>query len=172
MSWVVFSINNSDMSNINYSLFKDYLTFTDVSSDVIYYLQSYTGLGFAAGSVASGTPYGIIYNPGDIINYNTFSATFIIDEDWKVFETIQNMAIKNAPVDGSAYEPSLTDIDLHLMNNTYQREVGYIRMYGGYVQEIMNVEQAYNTEDNTVTKTMTAIIKYQYHQFFRAENDG
>ena len=157
------------MPNINYTLGKDYLIFTAIDPKVAYYLQSWNGLGFNAGSVETASPYGQIYNPGDIITYNTFSATFVIDEDWKVFEDIENLAIRNAPTDGSNYDPVLTDIDLHIMNNTYQKEVGYIRMYGGYVQDIMNVENAYNLSDNTQVKTLTAIIKYQTHQFFRIE---
>lgn len=159
------------MPNINYTLGKDYLIFTAIDPKVSYYLQSWNGLGFNAGSVETSSPYGQIYNPGDIIIYNTFSATFVIDEDWKVFEDIENMAIANAPTDGSSYNPTLTDIDLHLMNNTYQREVGFIRMYGGYIQDIMNVENAYNSSDNTTTKVLTAIIKYQTHQFFRTPEE-
>ena len=159
------------MANLNYTLGKDYLVFTDISPNITYFLQSWNGLGFNAGSVETSSPYGQIYNPGDIIIYNTFSATFIIDEDWKVFEDIENMAIKNAPTDGSSYEPTLTDIDLHLMNNTYQKEVGVVRMFGGYVQEIMNVENNYNTSDNTQVKILTAIIKYQTHQFIRTEEE-
>ena len=152
---------------MNYTLVKDYIVFTGIDPKVSYFLQSWNGLGLGGEDVTTSSPYGPIYNSPDVLIYNTFSATFVIDEDWKVFENIENMAIANAPLDGSDYEPTLTDIDLHIMNNTYQREVGYVRMYNGYVQSIMNVENQYNTSDNTTTKTITAIIKYQNHKFFR-----
>lgn len=159
------------MPNINYTLGKDFLVFTAINPTVSYYLQSWNGLGLVDGDVITGSPYGNIYNPGDILEYNTFSAVFVIDEEWKVYEDITNMAIANAPLDGESYNPTLTDIDLHIMNNTYQKEVGYIRMYNGYIQNIMNVENMYNTQDNTTTKTLTAIIKYQNHKFFRNEEE-
>lgn len=160
------------MSNtpINYTLGKDFISFSDISTDITYYLQSWDGLGFDAGGVETASPYGPIYQPGDVIIYNQFSATFIIDEDWEVYRTISEMAIKNAPVDGSAYEPTLTDITLHLMNNTVQREVAYIVMYSGYVSNIMNVQNNYSTNDNTTPpKTLNALIKYQYHKFFKLD---
>lgn len=159
------------MGNINYTLGKDFLVFTTLKPDVSYYLQSYSGLGLDAGDLTSSSPYGPIYNPGNTIIYNTFSPVFVIDEDWKVFEDISNLAIYNAPVDGSEYNPVIGDIDLHLMNNTYQKEVGYIRMYNAYINNIQNVENRYNTEDNTIVKTLSVIIKYQYHKFFRTTNE-
>lgn len=160
------------MGNINYTLGKDYLVFTDVDPKTTYFLQNWNGLGFTGGDVTSGSPYGPIYNPADIIIYNTFAATFIIDEDWKVFEQIQALAIKNAPLDGSTYEATTTDINLYLMNNTYQKSVAYITMHDAYVQSIMNVENAYNVSDNTPPKTMTVIFKYQYHDFHRIEDEN
>lgn len=161
------------MSNtpINYTLGKDFITFSGISTDVSYYLQSYDGLGFDAGSTQTSSPYGPIYQPGDVIIYNQFSATFIIDEGWEVYQTISEMAIKNAPLDGSSYEPTLTDITLHLMNNTYQKEVAQIVMYYGYISNIMNVQNNYSTNDNTIPpKTMNVLIKYQYSKFFRIED--
>ena len=141
--------------------------FTGIAPSVCYYLQAWDGLGLTDGDVTAGTPYGISYSPGDIITYNTFAATFIIDEEWKVFEDISAMAIKNAPYDGSAYEPTYTDIALHLMNSTYQKEVGQVILHDGYIQSIMNVQNAYNLPDNTPPKTLQAIIKYNYHEFVR-----
>ena len=156
------------MSNINYTLGKDFLVFTGIDPNVIYYLQGWDGLGFTGGDTQTSSPYGPIYNPGDIIVYNTLSCTFIIDENWKVFETLQNMALKNAPLDGSSYDPTITTIDLHIMNNTVQKEIGYVRLNGGYVQSVMNVTHNYNVSDNTTPPmTMNVIIKYQNHMFYR-----
>ena len=155
------------MGNINYTLLKDYVIFTEIDPKVSYYLQSWSGLGLVDGDAVTGSPYGEVYNPGDIITYNTFSATFIIDENWETFETISKMAINNAPTSSKGYNYTITDIDLHLMNNTYKKEIGFIRMYAGYIQSIMNIDHPYNTEDNTTPYTLTAIIKYQYHEFFR-----
>lgn len=162
-----FGINNIEMPNINYSLGKDFLIFNSLPSSVTYYLQSWSGLGFETGDTTTATPFGTSYNPGDVLTYNTFSGTFIIDENWEVFENLQNMCISNAPIDSASYNPIITDIDLHLLNNTTKKEVGIIRMYDGYINSIVNVDNAYNTSDNTVTKTITAIIKYQYHKFLR-----
>ena len=159
------------MPNLNYTVLKDYIVFTGIDPKVSYFLQNWSGLGLAGEDVTSGSPFGPIYNSPDVLIYNTFSATFVIDEDWKVYETITDMAIKNAPVDGSEYEPTVTDIALHLMNSTYQKEVAQIIMYNAYVQNIMNVENQYNTSDNTTTKTLTAIFKYQYHKFIRTEEE-
>lgn len=156
------------MGNINYSLLKDFVVFTDIDPKTTYFLQTWDGLGFQGGDVSTGSPFGTIYNAPDVLVYNTASFTFIIDEDWKIFETIQNLAIKNAPVDGSDYEPSTTTIDIHVMNNTYQKEVGYIRLFNSYVSSFMNVTNNYNTSDNTnPVRTFNVIFKYQYHKFFR-----
>ena len=157
------------MGNINYSLLKDYVIFTDIDPKVTYYLQSWDGLGFNMGDVTTGTPFGPLYNPSNVIIYNTIAFAFILDEEYKVFETIQNLGIKNAPVDGSVAESITTTIDLHLMSNTYQKEIGYIRMYNAYVNSIMNIQHNYNTSDNTDPKVMQVIFKYQNHQFFRNE---
>lgn len=155
------------MSNINYTLGKDFVTFSALGDGVSYYLQSWSGLGMSITSVATASPFGTIYNPGESVVFNTFSAIFIIDEDWKVYETLNKLATANSPIGANNYEQSLTNIDLHLMNNTYQREVGVIHLYNGYIQDLVNVENSYNLEDNTMTKTVNAIIKYQYHEFVR-----
>jgi len=156
------------MSNLNLSLLKDYVVFADIDPSTTYFLQSWDGLGITGADTTSGSPYGPVYNPSNILIYNTIAFTFLLDEDYKVFETIQDMLIKNGPVDGSAADPVITTIDLHLMNNTYKKEVGYIRLYDAYVQSIMNVQQNYSLDDNTTPpKTMQAVFKYQYHKFYR-----
>lgn len=157
------------MSNLNYTILKDYVVFTEIDPKTSYFLQQWEGLGLAGESATSGSPYGTVYNPAGVLTYNTFAATFIIDEDWKVFEKITGMAIGNAPTNSEDYAPNTTDIDLYVMNNTYKKAVGYIRMYGAYVESIMNVSQTYNTEDNTVVHTLQALFRYQYHKFFRSE---
>lgn len=158
------------MSNLNYSLLKDYVIFTDIDPNTSYFLSTWEGLGISGEDVTSGSPYGNVYNPANVLLYNTISFTFLLDEDFKVFETLQNMLIKNAPVDGSQADPVITTIDLHLFNNTYKKEIGYIRMYDAYVQSIMNITHDYGTADDTSpVKGMQVIFKYQYHKFFRTE---
>jgi len=160
------------MSNINYTLGKDYLVFTGINPSISYYLQNWDGLGLTGGDVTSGSPYGPIYSPGDVIVYNTLSCTFIIDEEWRVYETLSNMMIANAPLDGENYNPTLTDINLYLYNNTAQKTVAHITLYNGYLQSIMNVTNAYNTSDNvSPPKLMNCIIKYQYSKFFRESEE-
>lgn len=158
------------MPNINYSLGKDYLTFSGVDSGIIYYLQSWDGLGFTTEDATTGSFYGPIYNPGSTLIYNTFAPTFAIDEEWRVFESLQKMVIQNTVFDNSSPNPVFTDITLHLMSNTYQKEVAQVIMHDGYVQSIQNVQNLYNTDDNTRTKQLQAIIKYQYHEFIRLED--
>lgn len=159
------------MPNINYTLGKDYLTFSGVDSNIIYYLIDWQGLGFTTDDVTTGSFYGPIYNPGSTLVYNTFAATFAVDEEWRVFEKMQKLVIQNTTLDSSSSTPSLFDATLHLMSNTYQKEVAYIIMHDAYVQSIQNVENRYNTEDNTQVKSLQCIIKYQYHEFFRVESD-
>lgn len=158
------------MGNINLSLLKDYVIFTDIDPKTSYYLQAWTGLGITGGDTTSGSPYGVVYNPANVILYNQISFTFLLDEDYKVFEAIQNLLIKSAPMDGSPAEPTITTIDIHLMNNTYQKEVGYVRMYNAYINNIMDIQQNYGLNDNTTPpKTLECTFKYQYHKFFRTE---
>jgi hypothetical protein len=158
------------MPNINYSLGKDYLTFSGVDSGVIYYIQSWDGLGLTTEDATTSSFYGPIYNPGGTLIYNTLSVMFAMDEEWRVFENITKMVIQNTVFDNSSSQPILTDITLHLMSNTYQKEVAQILMHDGYIQSIQNVQNIYNTDDNTRTKTLQAIIKYQYHEFIRLED--
>lgn len=159
------------MSNINYTLGKDYLTFSGVDSNVIYYIQSWSGLGLTTEDANSSSFYGPIYNPGGIVLYNTLSVIFAIDEEWRVFENLTKMIIQNTVFDNTASQPVLTDITLHLMSNTYQKEVAQIIMHDGYIQSIQNVDNMYNTEDNTRTKSLQAILKYQYFEFIRVEDE-
>lgn len=156
------------MSNINLSLLKDYVIFTDIDPNTSYFLSTWTGLGITGADTTSGSPYGIVYNPGNVLTYNQIAFTFLLDEEYKVFETIQNMLIKNAPVDGSTTEPTITTIDIHLMNNTYQKEIGYVRLYNAYINNIMDISQNYALPDNTTPpKTIECTFKYQWHKFFR-----
>ena len=157
------------MGNINYSLLKDYLVFNGLPSSVTYYVNHWEGLGISSESTSTGSPYGTLYNPGNVINFNTLAVNFVIDENWIVFEEIFNLLYKNAPLEADDYERTIFDIDLHLMSNTYKKEIGYIRMYSGYVQDIMNVTHDYNASDNTIVNILQCTIKYQYHKFFRAE---
>lgn len=159
------------MPNINQSLLKDYLILDGVPSSVTYYLQNWNGLGISSESVSSGSPFGTIYNPGNVINFNTLSLTFIIDEEWKVFEEIFNLIYKNAPLETDDYEKTIFDAQLHIMNNTYKKEVGYIQMYGAYIESVMNVDHSYNVADDTEVKTINAILHYQYHKFFRNDTE-
>lgn len=159
------------MSNLNYTLGKDYLTFTAITPEVVYYLQSYDGLGITGGDMTTGSPYGPIYNPSDIVTFNTFAATFVLDENWEVYETLTKMMLQNAPLDGENYDPLLTDINLYLYNNTLQKVVAHITMYSAYIQSIQNVQNNYNTQDNTVVKNVQAIFKYQYQEFFRHSDE-
>lgn len=170
-SYINMYIKKAIMSNLNYSLLKDYVIFTEIDPSTMYYLQGWEGLGLAGEDVATGSPYGTIYNPSDVLTYNTLSTTFIIDEDWKTFDKITSLALGNAPTNTEDYNPNTTDIDLYVMNNTYKKPVGYFRMSGAYVQSIMNITQAYNTEDNTIVHTMTVIWRYQYHKFYRSSNE-
>lgn len=156
------------MGNINYTLGKDYIVFTEIDPSISYYINEWSGLGLTDGDVTTGTPYGNVYSPGDILTYEPFSATFIIDEDWLVYEKLTSMMIANAPIDGSEYNPTLTDINLYLYNNTVKRAIAHITMYNAYIQSIQNVTNNYNLEDNTnPPKVMNCIFRYQYSKFFR-----
>ena len=82
------------------------------------------------------------------------------------------MVIANAPLDGSGYNPTFTDIDLYLYNSTAQKTVAHISMYNAYIQSIMNVTNNYNLSDNTTPpKTVTCLFRYQYSKFFRDEEE-
>lgn len=160
------------MPNINYTLLKDFITFSGIDTKVTYFIQDWDGLGFTTEDVTTGSFYGPIYNPGSTLVYNTFVANFIIDEDWLVYETIQNMVLENTTLDGSTINPKFTDITLHLMSNTYKKEIAQIIMHDGYIQNIQNVQNRYNADDPTMpVKTILASIKYQYHEFIRLENE-
>ena len=157
--------------SINYTLGRDYLTFTSIDPHIIYYINEWNGLTLTDCDVTVGTPYGNVYSPGDILTYDPFSATFIIDENWEVYETLSKMVISNAPTDGSSYNPTFTDITLFLYNNTVKKTVAHIDMYNAYLQAITNVSNNYNIGDNTVPpRTVTCLFRYQYMKFFR-ENE-
>lgn len=156
------------MGNINLSLLKDYVVFTEIDPNTSYFLQEWSGLGITGADTTTGSPYGNVYNPGNTLIYNQLNCTFLLDEEYRVFETIQNMLIKNAPMDGSAADPVITTIDIHLMSNTYTKEIGYVRLYDAYINNIMDLQQNYAVPDNTTPpKTIQCSFKYQRHQFFR-----
>lgn len=156
------------MTNINYSLTKNFIEFPNLSyMKGSYYLQSWNIPGFTIGDTVQNTSMGPSYEPGDTIEYEQFQAGFILDEEMYVYENLLTMGYANAPQTSDDYQYTITDINFHIFNNTYTKEIGYLTMYNAYIKQMTGITKSYSEPDNTLVNVITCLFRFSSMKFFR-----
>lgn len=156
------------MTNINYTLAKNYIDFPNIPTmKGQYYLQSWNIPGFSIGEAIQSTQFGPSYEPGDTIEYEMFQGGFVLDEDLFVYESLLNLGVANAPQNSNDYRYTITDINFHFFNNTYSKEIGYLTMYNAFIKQMTGITKNYSDADNTVVNVLTCLFRFSSMKFFR-----
>lgn len=145
--------------NRNYSYGQTFVTFNEYQ-DKVYFLQKYNLPGFTIGESSQSTPYQKISVPGSQITYNPFNATFILDEDMKVWYDLWKWMRKNNNDDITS------EFSLHIYNNTVKRYVMRLDFIGAWVQQENDIGDFtdFSTSDDTTPRYLDVLFKYAYYE--------
>lgn len=145
--------------NRNYTYGQTFVTFNEYQ-DKVYFLQKYNLPGFTIGESVQSTPYQTVSLPGSQVTYNPFNATFILDEDMKVWYDLWKWMFDNNSEDRTS------DFSLHIYNNTVKRYVMRLDFIGAWVQQENDINDFTNfaTSDDTEPRYLDILFKYAYYK--------
>lgn len=143
--------------NRNYNYGRSFVAFNSQPHSR-YFIQKYNLPGFTLNEATQETPYQAVSIPGSNITWNPFSATFILDEEMKVWYEIWQWIKSNNG------ENKTEDFSMYIYNNTVKRFVMRIDFSGAWVNQENDIEIAdFTTTDDTEPKLLTVFFKYAYY---------
>jgi len=147
------------IENRNYNFGQTFITFNEIQ-DKVYFLQRYNLPGFTIGEATQSTPYQVISVPGSSVSYNPLNASFILDEDMKVWYDLWKWMFNNNKDDKTS------DFSMHIWNNTVKRYVMRLDFIGAWVQQENDINDFTNfaTNDDTQPRLLDVLFKYAYYK--------